>query len=244
MAVRIEALSDDNYVTWAGMVRLVLEKDKLWDSVSGARPSTITPEYAAKLYSAKAVIGLYAGPEHILTTSALDDPSDLWKTFKERYEVSCAARKLTLRRELTSLRKSSEESVASFLERALMLRQKLMLAGGAMDDGELQQLVTAGLPDSFEAATLILSMQKSVQMAEFRQQLVAAESLTQSTKHWRGDATGFAARARPGVKDLRCYWCNQKGHLQRNCAKYKADQRRARAETKNNDAFAAGAIAY
>jgi len=113
-----------------------------------------------------------------------------------------------------------------------MLRDELAMLGNPVDDNTLALRVLAGLPAEYGMLRTVLeNKEPKVVMSDVTAKLLQVEqrSISVGTSKPSGSvkSQAFAAAApqRPfDKKSLVCFYCNKKGHMQRNCHKKKADE--------------------
>ncbi|WP_445496874.1 hypothetical protein, partial [Pseudomonas sp. 8(2025)] len=95
-------------------------------------------------------IGLYVKPQHQPTILRCTTANQGWTALQRIFAAKSFARKLQLRRELTSLKMATNETVTAFTNRAKALQDQLRSAGHDVDDFDVACQVLAGLPPSFD----------------------------------------------------------------------------------------------
>jgi len=142
------------------------------------------------------------------------------------------AQLLRLMDELSSLKKGGDENIIKFASRAKMLREELAMLGNPVDDNTLALRVLAGLPAEYGMLrTVLQNKDTKLVMSDVTAKLLQVQqrsiSVVASKPSGSVKLQAFAAAApkKPfDKKSVVCFYCNKKGHMQRDCHKKKADE--------------------
>ncbi|GAQ93415.1 hypothetical protein KFL_015100020, partial [Klebsormidium nitens] len=181
---------------------------------------------------ARALIGLHVRQQHLGAILAAENAKEAWDALEKTYKGKSAARKLSLRHELSTLKMRSGESVAGYVGRAQDLYRDLVAAGVEMKPDDLSFTVLAGLTSRFEGLVTVLTSSKeelgsveeilsTLQVFEQRHGLSGEQDLGAS-----GSATVVAYAAKsgvfagkgkrgPGKASMACHKCRKLGHFER-----------------------------
>ena len=106
-----------------------------------------------------------------------------WRILKEHYASGSKPRIITLYNELTTLIKSSEESITDYLLRAEKSVISLRAAGEQISESLLIAMVLKGLPDEYKAFVAITTQSENVQdFIRFKSSLKNFEETENSRK--------------------------------------------------------------
>ena len=148
------------------------------------------------------------------------------------FEARDNAQLLRLMNELSSLKKGDDENIIKFASRAKIIRDELAMLGNPMDDNTLALRVLSGLPSEYGMLRTVLENKDvklvmsdvTAQLLQFEQRNIARGSSKPAggvTSH----AFTVAAPKKPSDnKSVVCYYCYKKGHMKRDCYKWKADE--------------------
>jgi len=147
------------------------------------------------------------------------------------FEARDNAQLLRLIDELRDLKKGDDENIIKFASRAKMIRDELAMLGNPVDDNTLALRVLSGLPSEYGLLRTVLENKDTkLVMSDVTAKLLQVEqrSITVATSKPSGSvkSQAFAPAAHKksfDKKSVVCFYCNQKGHMQRDCYKKKAD---------------------
>jgi hypothetical protein len=112
--VIIEPLGTDNYATWSVRMKMLLAHKGLIGALRGDVSQDIDEK-------ASALIGLHVGDQHLVLIEAASNAREIWARLESLYQAKGTARRLTLRRELTQIKKLPDESIDVYVARAKRL---------------------------------------------------------------------------------------------------------------------------
>ena len=220
--VSIAPLKGTNYPTWKVQCRMGLVRDGLWGIVSGTETvpdeeSERRVKFLAKKDRALAIIVLAIDPELLyLVGSDPDDPVVVWKKLQDQFQRKTWANKLALRRKLHSLHFREGESVQEHIKTMTELFSELAIVGDAIEEEDQVVYLLATLPDSFNTLVTALEVSEEVpKMETVTERLLHAER-KQKEKASVDIDKAMAIKSK-GRGKVRCHYCKQLGHFQRNC---------------------------
>jgi len=213
-------LSDDNYLSWSHLLKLILDSEGLWEIVSGEEPPplpTAPPDEVASFRRnrrrALSII-LLAAPATELYRYGIHskdetDPKELWDKLKEGYR-----RRLhvwSIRQELYSVRLEECERVIRYTGKIKGLVHKYNFAKGDTEEGRMADdehafILVNGLPDSWRDAVIGFWLDKSLVNSPDRLEM-AMRDYEISISFLREERT----------RNVTCYRCQEKGHYRNQC---------------------------
>lgn len=151
----MDRLDWNNYPVWAANMKFFLTTKKCWHIVTSTEaPQTAEDTKADEL--ALSYIGLLVKPHHQPTILRCTTANQAWTTLQDIFAAKSFARKLQLRRELNSLRLTTNETITAFASRAKALQDQLIAAGHPIDDIDVACQVLAGLPSAFDTVVTVI----------------------------------------------------------------------------------------
>jgi hypothetical protein len=181
--VRFEALDLDNYGTWSfNMKNLLIMKD-LWDAIED--------DDNTKTAKALSLIGLNVKEQHFPTIVKCTTAKEAWEALETVYKSKSIARRLQLRRQLTSLKKGNAEPLTKYIARARTLMADLVLAGHDVKETDVVLSVLSGLPRDY--ATVIAVIETSDEEYTLDKLLTKLLLVEQRITNDNGDTKAFYA---------------------------------------------------
>jgi len=232
---------DDNYKVWAAYQRAQLKKEKLWAAVVTDRPAStaddkkpdpVVEAWDAMNEAALATIQMSVKPVHLNTVTSVDTAKEAWDALKVMFDARDNAQLLRLMDELSSLKKGGDENIIKFTSRAKMIRDELAMLGNPVDDNTLALRVLSGLPAEYGMLrTVQENKDRKLVMSDVTAKLLQVEQRSQTggaakpVGGLKSQAFAAAAAKKPWPKkEIVCFYCDKKGHMQRQCRKKKADE--------------------
>jgi len=237
---RFAQLADD-YKVWAAYQRAQLKKEKLWKAVVTDHPASgsdekkadpVVEEWDAMNEAVLATIQMSVKPVHLNTVTSVDTAKEVWDALKVMIEARDNAQLLRLMDELTSLKKDDDENIIEFASRAKMMQDELAMLGNPVDDNTLALRVLSGLPSEYGMLRTVLENEDvKLVMSDVTAKLLQVEQrkiaggLSKPACGVKSQAFTVAAPKKPfDKKSVVCYYCDKKGHMKRDCDKWKADE--------------------
>ena len=209
----IERLTGDNYATWSTDMKWLLIMRGVWTAIDDHENVTEADDMKAM-----ALIGLSVEKHLKSSIDACDSAKEAWDKLEDIYKAKSNARKLQLKKELTSIELKPKESLTVYISRAKDIRDQLTAAGYEASDEEVALSILAGLPEGYESIVdTIQATTAELDIDEIMPKLLIVE---QRVKERRGKEVDVE---RAFV--MTCYGCGKKGHIKRNCPEKKKASR-------------------
>lgn len=219
----VERLDVDNYATWSIRMKALLISKGLWAAV------VTEPPDAAQDQKALAQIILHVKDHHLMTVGSCPTAKNAWETLKTIYEAKTNARKLLLRRELTTLKMGATEPLTKYAARTKDLQTQLRTAGEDVKDQEAALQFLAGLPPAYDMISTVLTAgDNELAIDTVLPKLLSVEQMAAQPER----PSEAALFAKPGGQqgggkprsDRTCFYCGKKGHIARECKKKKRNE--------------------
>ncbi|GFY85693.1 hypothetical protein Acr_04g0004310 [Actinidia rufa] len=245
-------LSATNYAIWKPRMEDILFCKDLHDPLEnkGEKPEAKKDEEWRKMN--RMTIGLIRqciGHEVFHHVAQETSAYDLWIKLEEMYQAKTSRNKALLMRRLVNLKLQRETTVAEHTSEFQSLVNQLTSVDLQFDDEMQALLLLSSLPESWE--TLVVSLSNSAPNGKLTTSMVMdalfneeaqrkemgstdqseSQALVSegSRERGRGQGSGHHKGTRKGRwrsqargRTVRCFYCDQEGHIKRDCPKYKA----------------------
>lgn len=207
---------------------MLLAAKDLWTAIE---PGNAVAELDHK---AQATIGLHVGDAFLPTIIQAPTAREAWFALQQMFQASSVARKLALMRELNDLQLVPSESMAAYVNRALQLQQDLAGVGHILPPSDVAARLLMGLPQAYHVLVTVLESTAGEQPLDLHvvtTRLMEAEARV--TKNDRESSLALAmyskggkfrekkqeSGAGGGEDKRRCWVCNHRGHISKDCPK-------------------------
>ena len=210
-----------NYASWRTYCKALLVTKGEWAAVND--PDGLTDKQKKEDVDGKALstIILNVDPEAARLVGNAGTAQEAWELLKERYEKTCAAQAVQLRRCLVTMRKDVKDTLAQYFEKAQRIKCELDAAGRPVDGVEFKSCLLAGLTADYDSVVDSISEwvdsdEKSVV------DLLTRLQVTEGRLRQRGRLGGVLGEALVGQQQSRqfnghCWRCGAIGHRKFEC---------------------------
>lgn len=162
----------------------------------------------------------------LVMRDAVDDGRKALQILRNHYAGRGKPRIIALYTELTSLRKSSSESVTDYVIKAETAATALRNAGETISDGLLVSMVLKGLPDDYKPFIVVITQsEKQMIFAEFKAALRNFEDTEKARSDENDDSAVMKAmskslpvhKMKKSTGNITCFACGQQGHKADSC---------------------------
>ena len=241
--LRVEKLTSENYLHWKFNMKMYLMSQDLWEIVEGTER---LPGGANQLQQQKfkkrgnqalASISLSVSNSVQLYVRKCKTAKEAWDALANHFEEKTLCRKVFLHRKLYSLRMSGETSMVDHVNSVRDIADQLETLDDAVSEKYLVMILLSSVPDDYNN---LLTTLETLEEEKLTWDYVRDRLLTEFERRkgdqkkpidphgalFVGGGHGGDQRQSSGngnKKEFRCHYCDEKGHIQRNCEKKKAD---------------------
>ncbi|GBP45855.1 Retrovirus-related Pol polyprotein from transposon TNT 1-94 [Eumeta japonica] len=241
----------ENYDEWAFAAENLLILEGVADCIKQERSAATAVAEDAK---AKAKLILTIDPSLYVHIKKAGSTKDLWQKLKSMFDDSGFSRRITLLRNLISIRLDGCESMTTYITQIIETAQKLAGTGFPVNDEWIGCLLLAGLPDKYFpmimaiehsgiAITADVIKTKLIDLSDdsseagnaflsrgqhYRQHRnVGIKEKNDSSRSNNGAAVGGTSSSNKKKTDkqrIKCYKCKEFGHYKSQCTKEQNQQ--------------------
>jgi hypothetical protein len=213
-------LDVDNYATWSAKMRSLLTIKGYEDAITEA--ANVNSKKALALST------LCVEDHHLTEIAGCQDAKAAWDTLAAAYRSRSVAKQLQLRKELNTLKMAPGEPVTKYISRARSIRDQLQAAGHPTSDSDVVLAVLSGLPEQYSMLVTVLETADQTPNLDD----VLSKALLVEQRMCGGGTTDYetpvkafyASGDNKEPEEKACYYCKKKGHLKRDCRKWRHDR--------------------
>lgn len=207
---------EEKYELWEVKFFAHLRIQKLLDVMTEDPTTTGYADRNAMLF-AELVQRLDDKSLSLIMRDAKDDGKKSIKILRDHYLGTSAPRILSLYTELTTLKKSDDETVTDYILRAEKSSAALTTAGEIISDTLLVAMALKGLPTKYSSfAVVVTQKDRSMTFPEFKS---ALKSFEETEKSRSTDGYKDKIMKIDSSKDIQCFFCKKFGHRKAQCYK-------------------------
>jgi hypothetical protein len=243
--IRFEDRLDDisNYLQWKVRMSIVLKENKIWNYVSSvvvvpAEDHVTLDFHEVKEAKAQRII-LDGVKDHLIPHLAKKKTTkEMWDTLKNLFEAKNENQKMALKAKLHDTKMGKEESVSSYLTRVAQVKDEMVVVGEVISDSELVRIALKGFTKEWEVfVKCVVGCEHLPDWSrlwnDFTQEEIQ-EGYQSSGQNIDGADDNVALIAKSKKKGsfgrdlskVRCYCCNQLGHLASHCLERKKKKKK------------------
>ena len=204
--LNFEKLTADNYPIWRHRMKALLV-------TKGIEKAVIEKEHESS-EQALALMCLCVTNDYVDMIAQSENAHSAWAALEEIHAGQTAARRLSLRKELTNLSKSPTESMIGYIMRAKHICSSLKTIDGSVTNTQLIDAILAGLPNEYSNKVDMLATIEETDMLKIQNQLLQAESMVSAKETSKGQVAFVAQTRKP---KLNCSYCGRTGHTRERC---------------------------
>ena len=229
-SIRIEKLGEDNFHVWKQKVELLLALKDLDDHLDSAKSTDEDKLCTWKKSDAKAraVIGLTLSDDHLEHVRDTESAAEMWKAICDVFQRKTLLNRINARRSFYTAKMRDDEKMLQFINRVRHLASDLKSMDAVVEEEDIAMAILCGLPERFEH--LIVAIDTTIGDRPLSFEFVKSRLLQEeqrmsdrATSEAQAESALFTRRG--NSRFVTCWYCNERGHVQSDCAKKKADDR-------------------
>ena len=244
---KMQQLTGDNYHEWKFSMKWLLMGLDLWDLVDG---SEVLPERAGQKQQEKfrkrqnlalSKICLSVSPNIQIYVRSAKTGKEAWDCIAKRFEEKSLTRIIKYRSELYSTMMNEETPMVDQINHLKTIAERLESLDDIVAEKDLVMILLKSLPKSYH--NLITALE-SLKLEDLTWEYVRDRVLTEYERRIDNRRSSSSGRYNDGPFDAlyaggrfakRCHYCQQKGHIIKDCERKKKDEddkmRREKEET-------------
>lgn len=225
----------NNFTLWQSTVKDLLIQRGLYATLGGKKPTEVDDtKWGDMKLRAASTIRLALAPEIKYDVLEEDNPKNLWEKLTKTYHSKSLANKLFLKKDLFGLKMEEDGDLRDHLNRFNGLINQLNNLDEKLKDEDKAVLLLVSLPKKYNTVmTSLLVGKMKLDLDETIVVLLEAERLMKQESSDTSDGSAFVVRARDTEKkyakkhnpNIRCFYCEELGHIQFMCPKAREDLR-------------------
>lgn len=228
MSMRMPSLNGTNYPTWKVHAKAILMRENLWRIVDGtetapagaAEDSDKYMKFILRKEKAVATIVLSVEAKLLYLIGDPSDPIVVWNKLRDQFQKNTWANKLHLRSKLWSLKLKNGECVQSHIKILTEIFDQLAVINDPVPKEQKVLHLLGTLPDSFEIMRTALEANPDCpewenvieRILHVEQKLIEKTGIDDDV-----DVKAFVAKS----GKMTCFFCQEPGHIKRNCKQFK-----------------------
>ena len=222
-----------NWQIWKYQMTAILEARELYGHIDGTitRPASDSSSGAIATFEkaqkkTKALIVTSVKSDLIYLITECQTPKEIWDKLKQRFERDTIVNKLFLKQKFFSLKMKESDSLEEHLRRMKVITDQLTAIKATIPEDEHIVALLLSLPRSYNTlVTALTAKGDELKLSQLHQALLNEdEKRKQSKSKLTGGGGGVDQDSESALqsskldrKPIKCYGCDQEGHVIRNC---------------------------
>lgn len=234
-----DKLNNNNYAIWAFKMKMLLIKEELWIAVEGeAPPGTDARELLRKSEKALSIIALMVGNDQVTHIQSSTTAKGAWNILKSYHQQSAMSFKIRILKRLFRMELPRDGDMQKHTTTIFQLVSELRDRGCELTEDVQVSILLASLNSEYEALVTAIE-------AWDEARLTSAAVTAKLINEWErkkefdngavgGDQAEEVALRVDGKPIFTCFYCDEPGHMKRNCPYLKEKRSRKSSDNKES----------
>lgn len=219
----------ENYDTWKISAKSYLTIKGYWKWMQAELSSSSSATDIENEAKARSELTLLLDESMYSYIDEDDTAKKQWESLKAAFEDSGLTRKVAILQKLVSLKLNDCDSMEDYINRMVSLWSKVKRVGFKIDEEIIGSLMLGGLPDEYTPMVMGIENSGKKITVDSVKTILLQEVKFESKNDESALATKMKGKSKKFSKEkIRCYECNEIGHIARNCTKKRKKSDRTR----------------
>ena len=208
--------------TWQIKIQLLLIEKDLWDIVNGTiqkpQDADEITKWTAKDHRASALIGLGLSDAYLHHIDLSKTSKEIWDGINTLFGSQASSAKMSIKHKLFRLKMNEGDNIVQHISTFHSLLNQLAVLNSKIDDDDAKAILLSSMPSSFDHIVFTLN-KMNPNLETIISSLIDEGSRAHKSHNFIEDCALFARKKSsvPGRRELKCFYCQQSGHIQMNC---------------------------
>lgn len=223
-------LNADNYHLWKYKMELILRREGAWKCVVESAPDVPDESWMKNNENALILIGLSVEDNQLLLIRKAKSAKESWNILKAHHEKNTLGSSVQIMRKICGMKFSMENTMADHIANMKILFEKLEAVGETFSERWVIAMLLSSLPPSYDTLVTALEARKIEELTVHVVENNLLEEYQRQSKNVEPNSVMKTFKI-PQVKSSqddangkRCHFCKIKGHLKKNCWKFKKER--------------------
>ena len=180
----------------------------------------------AKDQRASALIGLDLSDAYLHHIDLSRTSKEIWDGLNILFGSQASSAKMSIKQKLFRLKMNEGNNIVQHISTFRSLLNQLAGVNSKVDDDDAKAILLSSMPSSFDHIVFTLN-KTNPNLETIISSLIDEGSRAHKSHNFTEDCVLFAKKksSAPGRRELKCFYCQQSGHVQMNCFQRAKDHR-------------------
>lgn len=230
----IDKLNNENYRPWSFKMMMLLNREECGDVITEEKPQNPNEEWKKKAQKALQIISMSVEDNQIVYFKTCKDGREAWNVLKDIHQKDDSAAQIRIMKKLFKVNLEVGGSMRDHFNKIVDMIDQLQEMDVKMPNTLIVGIILASLNEEYEAVTTGIEAWDSSRLTFSAVRAKLMEEWEKKNKQTDGATTSGIGAAK-AKNQFTCYFCNEPGHIKRNCPDLRLKLKRMRAnEQKDN----------